>query len=84
MIDRKQCAIIYHTGNSKISYIEENKVTNVLKVLKMHFAKLNITTSKVYLLLGMKVMHLDNRVFAINIRLYFKKTVEEFEAITVE
>ena len=58
MIDGKQCTIVWHVDDLKISHVNKKVVTKVIDLLKKEFGKeapLTVTRGKIHEYLGIKI-----------------------------
>ena len=46
IIDDKQCTVVWYVDNNKISYTDENVVTNVIELMKGYFGDLTVMRVK--------------------------------------
>ena len=76
-INGRQCIIICHVDDAKLSCMEPNVVTNVFNLLETHFRKMKITRGKVHAFLGMKITYEDNRRFSLGIKPYLEQIIKE-------
>ena len=69
MINGKQCTVAWYVDDNKLSHVQPEVITQVLEVVKGHFAELEISRGDEHNLLGMKiVMNRENRSVIISMR----------------
>jgi len=79
-IEGKQCTIIWHVDNLKISHADKNVVENILKKLNDKFGQespLTTCRGKVLEYLGMKIDHRQKGKVKFSMYEYIKKMLEE-------
>jgi hypothetical protein len=78
MINEKQCTIGWYVDDTKISHVDANVVTDVIKKIEEKFGKMTVTRGKVHTFLGMKLTIQDDRTVKIDMKEYVKETIEDF------
>ena len=79
-IDGKQCTIIWHVDDLKISHVSYSVVTKILNKLSEKFGKLaplTITRGKVHEYLGMKLDFSDSGKVKIDMKQYIQDMLDE-------
>ena len=68
IINGKQFTIIFYVDNNKISDVDKDLVTEVLKLLKSHFGDLTITRGKKHNFLGMDLIFKEDGTLEIRMK----------------
>ena len=57
IINRKQCTIVWHVEDNKLSYVDIKVVAEVIDLMKGHFGDLTVTRGKTqnFLVMNMQV-----------------------------
>ena len=77
-IENKQCVIIQHADNIKISYINMDAVKNVISQLEEKFSKIIVNFGLGCDFIGIKIRFLENKMLEVDIRSYLKKATDDF------
>ena len=84
-INGKQCTMLWHVDDLKISHFMPKTVTKVIKQLEKKFGKLQVTRGKAHDCLGMTLDHASPGKVKIIMTQHIEDTVAEFpEDITGE
>ena len=78
VINGKQCTITWYVDDKKISHVDENVVTEMLKILKGHLGELTITRGKKYSFLGMTIEYNDNKTVSIDMKEQLQEAINMF------
>jgi Reverse transcriptase (RNA-dependent DNA polymerase) len=78
MINGKQCTIGLYVDDNKISHVDSDVVTSIIKKIEEKFGKMTVTRGKVHTFIGMKTtLHKDKTVM-IKMKEYVKEAIEDF------
>ena len=72
IVNGKQCNIVWYVDDKKISHVESNVMTGVVKMIEKRFGKMTVTRSKHYLFLGMSVTYKDDGTVDITMKDHIK------------
>ena len=78
VINDKQCTIIYHVDDTKVSHVGKKVVEDVFSLLEAKFGKMKIKYGKDHEFLGMKIKYQENGTFKIGMKSYLEDTIKEF------
>jgi KUP system potassium uptake protein len=82
-INGKQCTIVWYVDDNKISHVEYDVVTRIIKRIEKSFGKMAVTRGKEHEFLGMNITYLENGTAKIRMKGHLEEAIEEFgEAIT--
>ena len=80
MINGKQCTILWHVDDLKISHVDEAEVTTIIKLLSTEFGKeaaLTIHRGKIHDYLGMKLDYSEKGIVKIDMEQYVQNILKE-------
>jgi hypothetical protein len=82
-IDGKQCTLVWYVDDTKISHVDGNVVSHVIKKIETKFGKMTVTQGKEHVFLGMNISFHENGTTSIKMKEYIKEAIAYFgEAIT--
>ena len=83
IIHGKQCTIVWHVDDLKISHVESSVVTEVLSQLESKYGEMSITRGKKHTYVGINFEFKANGTVDVEMEDYMKECIEEFpEEIT--
>jgi hypothetical protein len=86
MVDRKQCTVVWHVDDLKISHVDPKVVTTILNLLDGRYGQgivggkrtpFTVTRGKIHNYLGMTLDYSEEGVVKIDMRDYVKKVLNE-------
>ena len=80
IINGKQCTIVWHVDDLKISHVDTSVVDEVIENLRSEFGKvgeLTVNRGKVHDYLGMELDFSDENSFTVNMEKYFDEVLED-------
>ena len=80
MIDGKQCTILWHVDDLKISHVDAEVVSNIIEILQKEYGKvgtLSVTRGKVHEYLGMTLDFSDAGKVIVDMEKYFDEVLED-------
>jgi hypothetical protein len=78
MINGKQCSIVWYVNDNKISHMDKNVVTEVIKKIARSFGEMTVTRGKEHVFLGMDITFHDNGTASIKMKDYIKEAMDDF------
>ena len=78
IMDGKQCSVVFHVDNNKISNVDSKMVLKVIGIMEDEFGKIVMTRGKIHDFLGMKLEFLGDKRVKVDMRQYLLKAIEEF------
>jgi ketopantoate hydroxymethyltransferase len=78
MINGKQCSIVWYVDDNKISHVDKDVVTQVIKKIEESFGKMTVTRGTEHVFLGMDIMFHENRTASIRMKEYIKEAINDF------
>ena len=85
MINRKQCTIVWHVDDSKISHAEPEVVTSVIGMIEERFKEVTISRGKPHTFLGMDIELRDDGTVFLGMQEYLEEIILAFgEEITAK
>ena len=78
IINGKQCTIVWHIDDNKISHEDPNVVSEIIIQLKGHLGKFTVTRGKKHKYLGMKIRFTEDVKVVINMSKKIQKIYETF------
>ena len=63
MINGKQCTITWHVDDNKISHVDSNIVSDVIKSIDAKFGKMAVTRGDTHVFLGMNICFKGDETF---------------------
>ena len=78
IIDGKQCTIVWHVDDLKISHVDPNVVTTVLKQLESKYGEMSITRGKKHTYVGINFDFKTDGTVDIEMHDYLKECIAEF------
>ena len=73
----KQCTIVWHVDDLKISHVNPNVVTNIIKTLSEKYGKLQINRGKLHDYLGMQLDFTQPKAVKVVMTDYIKKLIKD-------
>ena len=77
MIDGSQCTIAWYVDDNKISHVNPDVVTRMIKVIEEEFDTMTVTRGKEHVFLGMHIKYNDDRTVEITMNDYLTEAIEE-------
>ena len=65
MINDKQCTVTWYVNDNKISHIDKNVVSDIIKKTEARFGKMEVTRGDAHVLLGMNIVFRGSGTFSI-------------------
>ena len=78
MIDGKQCTIVWYVDDNKISHVDHNVVSNIIKKIEAKFGKMSQTRGKEHEFIGMNMKFTDDRKVKISMKKHVLKAINTF------
>ena len=78
MIKGKQCTIVWYVDDTKISHIDSNVVTKIIKAIEEKFGDMTVTRGKSHVFLGMNIDFHDDGTATIKMKEYIKEAISDF------
>jgi len=78
IINGKQCTIIWYMDDNKISHINANVVTQIIKAIKKYFGKMMLTEGMKHTFFGMDICFNKDRTIQIGMQTYIKNAISVF------
>ena len=78
IIDGKQCTICWYVDDTKISHVDEQVVSKVIREIEDRFGKMVVTRGKTHNFVGMDVVFKDNGTVEITMKDYIKECFEAY------
>jgi hypothetical protein len=78
VINGSTCTICWYVDDNKISHVDPNVVTDIIKIIETKFGKMTVSRGKEHEFLGMKISLKENGTVTICMKDYVKKALEEF------
>ena len=78
IIDGKQCTILWHVDDNKISHVNPEVVTDIITRLEKHFGKFTVTRGRNHEYLGMDVNIRDDRKVEVDMIKQIQKLIDDF------
>jgi hypothetical protein len=83
IIDGKQCTIVWHVDDLKISHVDPNVVTNIIKQLESKYGEMSVTRGPIHTYVGIDFDFKESGVVEVNMHDYIKECINDFpEEIT--
>ncbi|GAX15524.1 hypothetical protein FisN_6Hu141 [Fistulifera solaris] len=76
-INGKQCTIAWYVDDMKVSHVDPEVVTQVIKDIEAKFGKMSITRGKKHKFLGMDISLNSNRTVEIQMKDYLQESIDE-------
>ena len=73
----KQCTIVWHVDDLKISHVNPNVVTSIIDTLSEKYGKLQINRGKLHDYLGMRLDFTQPKAVKVVMTDYIKKLIKE-------
>ena len=77
MINGKQCTIIWHIDNNKISHVKSSKVMEIIGMIEEHFGKMTMTHGDRHTFLGMDIYFTGQGTVEILMTDYLQEAIVE-------
>jgi hypothetical protein len=77
-INGKQCTIVWYVDDNKISHVDKNVVSMIIKKIEDRFGKMTVTRGKSHKFLGMNISYETDGTAKIDMSRYTKECIEEF------
>lgn len=79
IIDGSQCTVCWYVDDTKISHVDPNVVTNVIKDIEANFGGMSVVRGKEHMFLGMNIcFDHDNGTVKIKMTEYIRESIESF------
>jgi len=78
MINGAQCTIAWHVDDNKISHVDSEVVSDVIKSIEDKFGKMTVTRGKSHVFLGMKINFTGDGRFSILMDDHLQEAIDEF------
>ena len=77
-IDDRQCTIVWHVDDNKISHVNADVVEDVIAKIESKFGKMVVTRGETHEFLGMRVTFPGDRTVHIETIQHVKEAIEDF------
>jgi hypothetical protein len=77
-IDKRQCTIVWHVDDTKISHVDEKAVSHVIEKIEARFGKMTVTRGREHVFLGMNIDFNDDGTANIKMKDYIKEAIADF------
>ena len=77
-IEGKQCTLIWHVDDIKISHMNINVVKDIISKLEKKFGKMTVNFGPDYDFIGIKMRFLDDKTLEVDMRDYLRDAIEDF------
>ena len=78
IINGKQCTIVWHVDDLKISHVDEAVVNDVISTLESKYGKMSMTIGNTHKNVGMNLKYNTNGTVTIDMTDYVKESIAEF------
>jgi hypothetical protein len=78
VIDGKQCTIVWHVDDTKISHEDSKAVSHVIQKIEARFGEMAVTLEKEHVFLGMNISFHSDRTASIVMKDYIKEAIAHF------
>ena len=78
-IHRKQCSIVFHVDNNKISHKDPKVADKVIKMIENEFGKMVVKCRQEYDFLGIKIKYNNNGIVTFDMKEYLMKAIGMFD-----
>jgi hypothetical protein len=78
VINGKQCTICWYVDDNKISHVDANVVTDVIKKIEEKFGKMTVTRGKEHTFLGMNLTLQEDGTVKIDMKDYVEEAIKDF------
>ena len=75
VIDGKQCTIVWHVDDTKISHEDSKAVSHVIEKIEDRFGEMTVTRGKEHVFLGMNISFHDDGTASIKMKDYIKEAI---------
>jgi hypothetical protein len=77
MINGKQCTVAWYVDDMKISHVDPDVVTDIIKKLEQRFDKMTVTRGKEHVFLGMNIKFTGKRTAIITMKHYLEEAIAD-------
>ena len=77
-IEGKQCTIVWHVDDLKISHVDESVINDIITKLESNYGKMSMTVGKRHTYVGMNIQYNDSGTVTIDMVDYVKECLAEF------
>ena len=77
-INGKQCTIVWHVDDNKISHVESDVMEDVISKIESKFGKMKITRGNTHVFLGMKLFFPRDGTVHVDTIAHIKEAIEDF------
>ena len=81
VINGKQCTITWHVDDNKISHVDPDVASSVIKQIEKKFGKMRVTRGNKHFFLGMNITFNGNGTFSVLMREYLDESKVDFKKI---
>jgi hypothetical protein len=78
VIDGKQCTIVWHVDDTKISHEDNKAVSHVIQKIEARFGEMAVTRGKEHVFLGMNITFHNDGTASIVMKDYIKEAIAHF------
>jgi hypothetical protein len=78
VIDGKQCTIVWHVDDTKISHEDSKAVSHVIQKIEARFGEMAVTRGKEHVFLGMNISFHNDGTASIVMKDYIKEAIAHF------
>ena len=78
-IEERQCTIVWYVDDNKISHVNPEVVTNVIKQIEKKFGKMSQTRGKEHEFIGMNMKFTKEKTVQIGMKKHILKAIDTFE-----
>ena len=76
-IDKKQCTIAWYVNDMKISHVNKDVVTQIIKDLEKKFGKMSVTRGCKHKFLGMNLYFENNHTVTVQMKDHLQESIDE-------
>ena len=78
VINKKQCTVTWYVDDSKMSHVDSNVVTEVIRETEKEFGKMTVTRGKKHAFVGMGIEFNQDRLISITMQEFLKECIQTF------
>jgi hypothetical protein len=78
IINGNQCTVTWHVDDLKISHVDSNVVTDIIKQIEKVYGEMTTKRGKTHTYVGMKIIYKENETVEIDMKEYLLEAIEMF------